>query len=153
MNGKWVAAAILGPALLAGAAVWWLQVYAYYERVEPVGPHEMTLVTTEGAPVPLRVEDWEGIDASSSPQRFRACFRTHLPQDQGFQPYPGAEPLNAPGWFDCFDARQIGEALERGEARAYLSARNVHVDVDRVIAIFPDGRAYAWQQFNPAAKE
>lgn len=153
MDGRIVGAGIVGTALIAGAAMWWLQVYAFYGPVAPEGAHAMALVTQGGERFPLAVEDWQGIDAGSSPQRFRACFRTALPQDLGFQPYEGADPLIGPRWFSCFDARAIGEALETGGARAYLGQRDVHRDVDRVIAIFPDGRAYAWQQFNPAAKE
>ncbi len=34
-------------------------------------------------------------------------------------------PLNAPGWFDCFDADAIGEALETGEALAFLGSRDI----------------------------
>ncbi len=48
---------------------------------------------------------------------------------------------------------EIGTALERGEALAFLSQSNVHADVDRVVAVFPDGRAYAWTQLSPAAKD
>ena len=32
-------------------------------------------------------------------------------------------PLTAPGWFDCFDADAIGEALDRGEALAFPITR------------------------------
>ena len=60
--------------------------------------------------------------------------------------YDRAEPLVAPGWFDCFDAVKIGRALETGEAIAFLSEATIHPDVDRVVAVFPDGRAYAWHQ-------
>ncbi len=57
--------------------------------------------------------------------------------------------MTAPGWFDCFDANAIGEALERGEALAFLSQAEIAVGVDRVVAVFPDGRAYAWHQLAP----
>ena len=67
--------------------------------------------------------------------------------------YEGAQPLNAPSWFPCFDAGKIGDALESGEAVAFLSQANIAPDVDRVVAIFPDGRAFAWQQFHPGAGE
>ena len=67
--------------------------------------------------------------------------------------YAGATPLVAPGWFDCFDATAIGAAIERGEALAFLSQANVHADVDRVVAVMPDGRAYAWNQLNPSAEK
>jgi hypothetical protein len=63
-------------------------------------------------------------------------------------PAPDAVPLNAPGWFDCFDAAEIGAALLRGDARAILSRENVPYGIDRVIALYPDGRGFAWTQIN-----
>ena len=67
--------------------------------------------------------------------------------------YEGAVPNVAPGWFDCFDAEAIGAALEKGEAIAFLSEANIHPGVDRVVAVFPDGRAFAWHQLNASASE
>jgi hypothetical protein len=68
-------------------------------------------------------------------------------------PYPEATPLIAPDWFDCFDAPAIGAALEAGEAQAILSQPEVRPGADRVIAVFPDGRAYAWHQWNGSLEE
>jgi hypothetical protein len=34
-----------------------------------------------------------------------------------------------------------------------LSQEGIAPDVDRVVAVFADGRAYAWQQFRPGALE
>ncbi len=65
-----------------------------------------------------------------------------------YQVYEGATPLVAPGWFDCFDANRIGEALETGEAIAFLSEANISPGIDRVVAVFPDGEAFAWNQVN-----
>ena len=62
--------------------------------------------------------------------------------------YEGAVPLNAPNWFGCFDAASIGEDLEEGQAFAFLSERNITYGIDRVVAVYDDGRAYAWHQIN-----
>ena len=62
--------------------------------------------------------------------------------------YDAPTPLIAPGWFDCFDAMQIGAELEAGAAMAFLSEPDIHPGVDRVVAVFPDGRAFAWHQLN-----
>ena len=67
--------------------------------------------------------------------------------------YAKHEPLNAPSWFGCFDAAAIGTALEKGEALAFLSQSAIAPKVDRVVAVFPDGRAYAWHQLSPDAEE
>ena len=157
MNGKIAAGVIVISAAVAGVAIWYLQVYAFYEPVTFTPGQEITLTTIEGGqPEPILAEDITGIDATSSPLRFRACFTTPLTQamlTETYLAYEGAEPLVAPGWFDCFDATEIGLALEKGEALAFLSQAGVAADIDRVVAVFPDGRAFAWHQINPAAKD
>ncbi len=149
-TGKLLAGAIVISALAAGAAMYYLQVYAFYEPVSNETPPRLTVIATR-EPEPILAEDFEGIDAESSPIRYRACFTT--PQSvamltETYQTYPEATPILAPGWFDCFDAESIGKALETGQATAFLGEKNIHYGVDRVIAIFDDGRAYAWNQLN-----
>jgi hypothetical protein len=61
--------------------------------------------------------------------------------------------LTGPAWFGCYDAVEIGEALERGEAFAFMSEVNIRDGVDRVIAVFPDGRGFAWHQLNEKYRE
>ena len=149
--GKVLSIGILLVALIAGVAMYYLQVYHFYEEVRPVsegGNVEMRITLADGGAVALPVRDFEGIDADSSPIRFRACFDAALPQDVGLVPYEAAEPLNAPGWFACFDAQAIGAALEEGRARAYLGERDIEYGIDRIIAVTEDGRGYAWHQIN-----
>lgn len=157
MNGKIAAGSIVISAAVAGIAIYYLQVYAFYEPVSFTPGSEITLIPLGSSqPEPIVAEDITGIDADSSPLRFRACFTTplsHAMLSETYVAYQGAEPLVAPGWFDCFDAVEIGTALERGEALAFLSQASVATDVDRVVAVFPDGRAFAWHQLNPAAKD
>ncbi len=102
-------------------------------------------------PEEMLANDVEAIDADSSPLRFRACFRT--PESlalltESYVIFDEAAPLVAPGWFDCFDAAAIGEALETGEAIAFMGEKNIKDGIDRVVAVLPDGRAYAWHQLN-----
>jgi hypothetical protein len=157
MNGKIIVSTIVLSSAIVGAAVWYLQVYAFYKPVSFTPGAEITLTTiASGQPEAILAEDITGIDADSSPLRFRACFSTPLTQamlSETYVTYPSATPLVAPGWFDCFDATAIGTALERGEALAFLSQANIHTDVDRVVAVFPDGRAFAWNQLNPSAQK
>lgn len=138
---------------IAGIAMYWLQEYAFYTPATFQTGHEIRLTLIEsGLPEPILAEDIKGIDADSSPLRFRACFHTPMTQamlTETYKTYEGAVPLIAPSWFDCFDATAIGEALEKGEAIAFLSQANVAPQVDRVVAVFPDGRAYAWHQLSP----
>ena len=152
MNGKYVAGFIVIVAALAGAAMYWLQEYAFYQPAsfQPGNEIKLTLIDS-GLSEPILAEGVEGIDADSSPLRFRACFHTPLSQamlTETYKMYDKAVPLNAPSWFGCFDAARIGEALEKGEAIAFLSQANIAPQIDRVVAVFPDGRAYAWHQLS-----
>ena len=147
MSGKVIGIFLLVVAVIGGAAMYWLQVHAFYERVDDVA-----LTITEGGEArPLAATGVQAIDATSSPIRFRACF--DVDGAVAADPYPDATPLNAPGWFDCFDAEAIGDALASGTAQAYLGQFNVVYGIDRVIAVLPDGRAYAWHQINVCGEE
>ena len=152
MNGKLVVGFLVVSALIAGGVMYWLQVYAFYQPVSLGAGVEMRL-TPIGSDLPEAIvaDEFQGIDADSSPLRFRSCFTTPLSLGtltETYQIYDKADPLLAPGWFDCFDARKIGEAIQSGEAVAFLSEANIAKGVDRVIAVFPDGRAYGWHQLN-----
>jgi len=156
--GKFLVILILGSAILMGGGIYYLQVYAYYEPVTlsngPASPGTTQIRLTaqaSGQPETVRVSEFEGIDANSSPLRFRGCFRVSQNLDElreTYVAYEGAEPLITPGWFDCFDAKQIGEDIESGTAIALLSEENFKYGIDRIMAVYPDGRAYSWHQIN-----
>jgi hypothetical protein len=152
MSGKLVGSFIVIVAAIAGAAIYYLQVYAFYEDVSAHGSQDVMLTSlVTGMPEPILYEDFKAIDATSSPIRYRACFTTAQSQammTETYEPYEAAEPLTGPRWFECFDAQDIGQALEKGEALAFLSQANVEYGIDRVVAVFPDGRGYAWHQIN-----
>ena len=156
MNGKVVGGFVVLSALLAGGAMYYLQEYAFYQTVAFTPGDEIELTAlVSGVPEPIPVTDLQGIDATSSPLRFRACFTSIVDQPtltEAFRIYDKADPLNAPSWFDCFDAAKIGAALETGEAIAFLGQAEIAPQIDRVIAVFADGRAYAWHQVNPDAQ-
>jgi hypothetical protein len=157
MHGKLVGGFIVIAALVAGASLYYTQVYAYYAEVKFGDPAaEIRLVSlTSGLPEPILADDFQGIDAASSPLRFRACFETPQSLAMMTETYVAVDrpvPLTGPGWFSCYDANAIGVALERGEALAFLSEPDIHPGIDRVIAVFPDGRAFAWHQLQPDAE-
>ena len=153
MNGKILAGGLVLTAALAGVAVWWTQVHAFYHPAEFRPGDEIRLTPIVGGiPEAIVANDIRGIDADSSPLRFRACFTTPLSQamlTETYRLYPRPTPLNAPPWFDCFDAPAIDRALRGGEAIAFLSEPDILPGVDRVVAVFADGRAYAWHQLHP----
>ncbi|WOI57112.1 DUF6446 family protein [Palleronia sp. LCG004] len=157
MTGKILVLLIAAIGIVAAISVWYLQVYYYYENVDE-GRNSVQIVRPDSeAPALLRAEEYHAIDANSSPIRYRACFEIAQPNVPGgaldraredFTPYPGAEPLNAPFWFDCFDAAGIGAMLEEGRAAAFLGTKNFAYGVDRIVAITDDGRGYVWHQPN-----
>jgi hypothetical protein len=150
--GKLLAGFIVITALAAGVAMYYLQVYAYYDPVKATGLDDVQLtLLASDQPEAILYEDFEAIDATSSPIRYRACFTTSMSHpllSETYVSYDKAEPLVAPGWFDCFDAKEIGAALENGEALAFLGTRNIEYGIDRVVAVMPDGRGFAWHQIN-----
>ncbi len=149
--GKFLAVLLLASGIIGGAAMYYLQVYAYYDEVEPEALTIRMVNVATGAPEPVPARDVEAIDATSSPIRFRACFtldQSLATLTETYQVLEDVTPLVAPGWFDCFDAEEIGEALDTGGAVAFLSEPNLEYGIDRVIAALPDGRAYAWHQIN-----
>ncbi|MBL9049458.1 MAG: histidine kinase [Tabrizicola sp.] len=155
--GRIAVGVIVLTAALGGAFLWYTAERAFYAPVAFQPGAEIRLVPlVSDQPEAIVVEGVEGIDASSSPIKFRACFTTPLSLamlTETYRGYEGAEPLVAPSSFDCFDAEAIGRALETGEALAFLSEPEIHPGVDRVVAVFADGRAFAWHQLNDSYKD
>jgi Family of unknown function (DUF6446) len=150
--GRLAVGFIVLTAALGGVALWYTAERAFYVPVAFTPGAEIRLVPlASDQPEPILVEGIEGTDAESSPIKFRACFRTPLSLamlTETYRPYDNAVPLNAPQAFPCFDAAAIGAALQAGEAVAFLSEPGIHPGVDRVVAVFGDGRAFAWHQLS-----
>ena len=131
---------VLGLALFTAvfaAGLWYAQVYAWWTPVDGLDS-----VRIAGADVAVR--DYRGLDGDSSPLKLRGCFRLD-PAAVDAPPAADPAPLVTPGWFDCFDAAALGAALEAGEARAVEAGRDPE-GFRRVVAIFPDGRAFLWRE-------
>ncbi|MBT8410354.1 MAG: histidine kinase [Octadecabacter sp.] len=153
--------AILGivmSAVIAGFLMYYQLVYAGYEEInaEQFGALELTSVVT-GEPEPVYYDNFQAIDTTTEGVRlsgaisFRACFDTVQSQALLSETYvmiDDAVPLTAPSWFDCFDAQAIGAALEDGDALAFMGQENIYYGVDRVVAVYPDGRGFVWHQIN-----
>lgn len=149
--GQFLAGFTVFSALLAGGAMYYLQVYAFYEEVSAQGDDVQLVSLMSGEPEPILFENFQAIDGRSSPIRYRACFTTemsHALLSETYVAFENAEPRNAPGWFDCFDAEAIGAELKGGTALTFLSQKNFAYGVDRVVAITEDGRGYVWHELN-----
>ena len=90
----------------------------------------------------------EGFSETAPADADAMCF---LPTDT--ETFPQPTPLIGPRWFSCFDAGTLSADLASGAAKAYLSQPEIRPDVDRVIAVYPDGRAYGWHQLNDKTPE
>ncbi len=152
MSGKIIAIVIVVCAAVAAGWMYYLQVYGYYYNVTPVPGQDVLLVRQDSqVSEPILYTAFEAIDADSSPIRYRACFETSLTPDELKAKYvvqPTGEPRVAPGWFECFDAEAIGEAIESGALTVYLGEKNIFYGVDRVVGIGADGRGWVWHELN-----
>ncbi|WP_375281078.1 DUF6446 family protein [Pseudooctadecabacter sp.] len=150
--------AILGSGLLAGVGMFYLQSYAGWAELDAAQVGEIQLQSVEtGNLEPILAENVKGLDTVREGVRlsgaisFRACFTTPQSLAMLTETYviaDNAEPLTTVGWFDCYDAREVGRALETGEAVAFRGAENISYGVDRMAAVFPDGRGFMWHQLN-----
>jgi hypothetical protein len=153
---------ILGSALIGGVVMYYNLVYAGYAELDAaqVGEIQLINIATYQAE-PMLLENVKGIDTVTDGVRlsgaisFRACFDTPSSQAMLSETYvimDDAIPLTAPSWFDCFDAREIGAALEQGNAIAFMSEANISYGVDRIVAVLSDGRGFVWQQLNDCGR-
>lgn len=147
-SGRWLVLAIVSITALFAAGMWYAQTRAFYTSFDQF---DLAASRPDGSEIALVLETVEGIDATSSPLRFRLCAQTDAGAAALLQEamlYDAPTPLIAPDWFTCFDAEAITAALASGEANAYLGRRNISRGVDLVLARFSDGRMFAWHQLN-----
>lgn len=118
----------------------------------PTGKVRIRMIRySDGQPETILLKNFRGIDADTSPLKFKACFKmvNSIPfLTETYEVYDDATPLRAPRWFDCFDVDAITDDLDSGLAIAFMSERNIKYGVDRVIAVRDDGQAFVWHQFN-----
>ncbi|MEM9350032.1 MAG: DUF6446 family protein [Pseudomonadota bacterium] len=149
MSGKLISIFLCLVTLAVGGGVYYAQVYGFYYDVAEDEVRMTNLVTEE--PEPILIEAFQAIDADSSPIRYRACFTTPTSLatlTETYEIFDEAEPLTAPGWFDCFDARALGDMIREGTAIAFTGTRNLEYGIDRVVAVTADGRGFVWHQVN-----
>ena len=149
MKGNIFVILLLSFTLLFGATLWYFQNYAYYERND-VNDMTITLMGT-GSKINVELDEIKSINSSTSPLKFRSCLRINnqaLETIENYLPYSEGIPLRAPNWFKCFNVKNITNDLQSGKAMAYLSEANIEYGIDRVLAIYPNGEAYAWHQIN-----
>lgn len=155
MSGKILSIIILLCATLAGGALFYFQVYGFYERLDASPENQVMILAADGTGArAVDVTDFQAIDAYSSPIRFRACFAVDPSVAQGdYIAADKAEPRNAPYWFDCFNAETIGAAVKSGAVKVFVGQKNIAYGVDRLVAIGPDGRGWIWHELNECGEK
>ena len=149
--GKFLVILLLVCCAVAGVSMYYLQVYAFYEEVPETGDDVRLTAIVSGTPEGLPYDRFEAIDSESSPIRYRACFTTDMGFDALSETYvimDNPVPRVAPKWFECFDAEEVGGALENGAALAFMGEENVQYGIDRIVAIHEDGRGWVWHEIN-----
>lgn len=131
-------------ALIVGVGVYYLQGYAYYDRVEGLDAIEIGGQS-------FAVSDYDGLDNESLPLRLRGCFQISDPQGAlaAGEPDPEALPFEAPSWFECWDVERLASDLKSGAAKAVIAESETLGDefrTERLVAVYPDGEAYQWRR-------
>lgn len=95
----------------------------------------------------INANDLNAVANTADPLSFHGCFKTQLSYGlltETYQthdrPTPKSESLS------CFDAAQVQADLNAGNALAFVGEKNIHPSIDRVVAVYEDGRAFAWHQ-------
>ena len=146
MSGKIMAGGLVVFTIIFGAFLWYAQFYAYYNEVNG-------LPSVDVAGRTVMVQDYQGLDGESSGLKLRGCFKVNPADFEGVAVAEAPMPVTPPDWFTCFDVEQLTSDVESGAASAYMAAKEDMDGLDRVIAVYPDGRAYMWRQLNDKYQE
>jgi len=99
MKGSYLIIILLVFAGAMGVGLWYTIEKAYYINVTNV--NEVNVAGTY-----RKVENYNGIDADTSPLKLRACFDVDWEYNSTTNYEKIATPLIAPKWFSCFDAKK-----------------------------------------------
>ena len=141
MNGKLLVISLLAFTVLFSIALYYFQVFAFYKKSDG-----LSNIKVFARSVP--VHNYRGIDSLTSGLKLRGCFTVDPNEFTGLPTLVRATPLSAPFWFDCFDNVKIQKAINTGEAKAFLVSENEKDGIDRVVAVYPNGKAFQWRQLN-----
>ncbi len=117
-----------------------------------VGPVDVTIALTPvngGAAEEILLDGLSATSDNAIPESLWACFTTPLSMGLLTESYEVTEdvaPTNPVSSLPCFDADEVKAAVSSGEAVAFVGERDVWPGVDRVVAVYLDGRAVAWNQ-------
>lgn len=117
-----------------------------------IGPMDVTISMTPvngGVPEEILLDELAVTSDNALPESMWACFTTPLSMGLLTESYEVTEdvaPTNPVSSLPCFDADNVVSAISAGQAVAFVGERDVWPGVDRVVAVYQDGRAVAWNQ-------
>ncbi|MDA9789761.1 DUF6446 family protein [Amylibacter sp.] len=117
-----------------------------------IGPVDVTIALTPvngGVPEEILLDGLSATSDNAIPESLWACFETPLSMGLLTESYEVTEdvmPTNPVSSLPCFDAENVVAAITDGEAVAFVGERDVWPGVDRVVAVYQNGRAVAWNQ-------
>ena len=143
MSGRSFVFVFLAFLMIFTLILFYFQNFAFYKRVETKNRLLIQKKVVE-------VINYYGIDARSSGLKLRECFTVadEAFDIKGLTRYQKPTPLNAPFWFDCFNAESITKDINTNKAVAFLSKKEEFDGIDKVIALYPDGTGFQWRQLN-----
>lgn len=157
MKGKIVVLILVISTILGGVSLYYLQVYYFYTVLDGSDPQlkVTVLLRKEKTTESIDFYDFKGIDADNSPLKYRSCFNiVDIGRIKSISiPVLDPVPITAPHWFPCFKAKDLGLDIEKGRVEVILSEQDIFTGIDRVLAFYPDGRAYSWHQLNNKYKK
>ena len=143
MSGRSFVFVFMAFLMIFTLTLFYFQNFAFYERVETKNRLLIQKKVVE-------VINYYGIDASSPGLKLRECFTLadETFDIKGLTRYQKPTPLNAPFWFECFNAESITKDINTNKAVAFLSKKEEFDGIDKVIALYPDGTGFQWRQLN-----
>ena len=136
-----IVALLVFPAIFAGAALYYLQIFSFYEEIVPDGKTDISILQKKNElPEVINYSNFRAISSDSSPIRYRACFETSEDLDvlrENYLVYEDAVPKIAPYWLK-----------DRDYGEVFLSKKNIVYGIDRVVAILANGNGYVWHEIN-----
>ena len=86
---------------------------------------------------------------TSDGKNYQSCFETASSLALLTETYMVAEdaiPTEPIGALPCYDAKILASDIASGEAVAFMGEKNIVDGYDRLVAIYADGKGYAWHQ-------
>ena len=142
MSGKVFSVSLIVFCLIFGIVLFYFQLFAYYVRVD-----NLSYIKVNDELIP--VQNYQGIDSVSSALKLRGCFTVDPNLFEKEQIAAMPTPLAAPFWFRCFDHEFLHDQIKKGNSKVYLAKENEYDGIDRLVAVFKNGKAFQWRQLNP----